>query len=230
MQEKILVVDDEMEILSLLKDSLEDEGYEVLTAADGDEGVRMAKLSPDLILLDIMLPGIDGFDICRIIRDSVDCPIVFLSSKQNEIDRIRGLSLGGDDYIMKPFSLRELKARIAAHIRRDKRLKGPDMRESLRFGNLYINLKNREVTCKDKLLSFTKREFDIIELLALHSGQVFTKEQLYEKLWGFDAEGNSSSVTEHIKNIRSKLSEYDKDMEYIATVWGVGYKWEKAVY
>lgn len=230
MADKILIVDDELDILSLLKDALEDEGYEVITACDGNDALRKAKLFPSLIILDIMLPGIDGFDICRMIRDSVNCPILFLSSKQNEVDRIKGLSIGGDDYIVKPFSLKELKARIAAHLRRDKRLKEPEKRASLRFGEIYINLKEREICCGEEVISFTRREFDIIELLALHPGQVFTKEQIYEKIWGYDGEGMSSSVVEHIKNIRFKLGVCDKKTEYISTVWGVGYKWEKVIY
>jgi two-component system, OmpR family, lantibiotic biosynthesis response regulator NisR/SpaR len=230
MSEKILIVDDEEEILSLLKDSLEDEGYEIITATNGNDAIRKIKLQPDLIILDIMLPGINGFDICHAIRDIISCPILFLSSKQSEMDRIKGLSIGGDDYIVKPFSLKELKARIAAHIRRDHRAKAPLSRHNLRYGNIFIDLSAREIYYKEQIISFTKKEFDIIELLALNIGQVFTKEQIYEKIWGYDAEGNSTSVVEHIKNIRSKLELYENTSEYICTIWGVGYKWQKSIY
>ncbi|QXM05469.1 response regulator transcription factor [Crassaminicella indica] len=227
---KILIIDDEEDIVELLKDSLESKGHIVLTARDGIKGVEMAKKQPELIILDIMMPGIDGYEVCRKIRDIVLCPIIFLSAKQSETDRIKGLALGGDDYVVKPFSLKELLARVEAHLRREKRavfLNETGKRVFLNFGKLTIDLRSRQVRINDILVALTKREFDIIELLLLHPGQVFSKEQIYEKVWGYDAEGDSFTVTEHIKNIRAKFSEIDPDTQYISTVWGIGYRFEK---
>lgn len=229
MYEKILIVDDEEGIISFVKDALITEGYDVLVATNGDEAVEMAKKQPDLILLDIMMPGKDGYEVCKLIRDQVICPIIFLSALQSETDKIKGLTIGGDDYLTKPFSIRELKSRIQAHLRRDKRLTNPQLKPSmgLRFGRLTIYIKERSVFCDDKEITFTKREFDIIEFLALHAGMVYSKEQIYENIWGYDAEGDSIGIAEHIKKIRAKISQFDQKTSYITTVWGVGYKWEK---
>lgn len=227
---KILIIDDEKEIVDLLKDSLERKGNIVLTAYNGKEGIEKAKEMPDLIVLDIMMPDIDGYEVCRKIRDTVICPIVFLSARQSEMDRIKGFALGGDDYVVKPFSLKELLARIDAHLRREKRailLNEEGKRALLNFKNITIDLKSREVMVNGNPVGFTKKEFDVLELLSLHPGQVFSKEQIYEKVWGFDAEGDTTTVTEHIKNIRTKIGDFDPDTEYIKTVWGIGYKWEK---
>ncbi|HHV75139.1 MAG TPA: response regulator transcription factor [Thermoanaerobacterium sp.] len=227
---KILIIDDEKEIADLLKDSLERKGNIVLTAYNGKEGIEKAKEMPDLIVLDIMMPDIDGYEVCRKIRDTVICPIVFLSAKQSEMDRIKGFALGGDDYVVKPFSLKELLARIDAHLRREKRailLNEEGKRTLLNFKNITIDLKSREVMVKGNPIGLTKKEFDVLELLSLHPGQVFSKEQIYEKVWGFDADGDTTTVTEHIKNIRAKIENLDPDTEYIKTVWGIGYKWEK---
>ncbi|WHE06410.1 response regulator transcription factor [Thermoanaerobacterium thermosaccharolyticum] len=229
---KILIIDDEKEIADLLKDSLERKGNTVLTAYNGKEGIEKAKDMPDLIVLDIMMPDIDGYEVCSKIMDTVICPIVFLSAKQSEMDRIKGFALGGDDYVVKPFSLKELLARIDAHLRREKRailLNEEGKRALLNFKNISIDLKSREVMVKGAPIELTKKEFDVLELLSLHPGQVFSKEQIYEKVWGFDAEGDTTTVTEHIKNIRAKIENFDPDTEYIKTVWGIGYKWEKVL-
>lgn len=227
MNEKILIVDDEEDIISFLKDSLQEDDYEVFVAYSGTEAVEKAKLNPDLILLDVMMPGKNGYEVCREIRDIVNCPIIFLTAKSEEEDLITGLGVGGDDYISKPFSLRQLKARISAHLRRDQRSFNNENRVNLYFGNLNIDLKGRTVFCMGEAIPLTKKEFGVIELLAINCGQVFSKEQIYEKIWGYDADGDSATVAEHIKKIRYKLKKYDKDREYISTVWGVGYKWEK---
>ncbi len=227
MYEKILIADDEEGIVSFVKDSLEKEGYQVLTASDGESAVELAKQNPSLIILDIMMPGKDGYEVCQAIRDKVICPIIFLSALQSETDKIKGLALGGDDYLTKPFSIRELKMRIGAHLRREKRSVSLNNRVYLNFGNISIDLKGHEIFYKDRLIAFTKIEFSIIEFLSLHPGMVFSKEQIYERVWGYDAEGDSAGVAEHIKKIRFKLKEVDKDVEYISTIWGVGYKWER---
>ncbi|WP_326511419.1 response regulator transcription factor [Clostridium intestinale] len=229
MHGRILICDDEKEIVDFIEDALIDEGYEVITAYDGDMAVAMINKQPDLILLDIMMPGKDGYEVCNKIRDKVNCPIIFLSAKQDEMDKLKALALGGDDYITKPFSIRELKARVSAHIRRDRRTYQGERRNIIYFGNLSIDISSRELYYDNEKteVRFTKKEFDIIELLCLHPMQVFSKEKIYEKIWGYDAEGDSSSVAEHVKNIRNKLLVINENLDYISTVWGVGYKWEK---
>ena len=226
---KILIIDDETDLVMLLKDELEAKGHEVLTAYDGQTGIDLSQKQPDLIILDIMMPGIDGFEVCRAIRDDVLCPVIFLSARQSETDKIRGLTLGGDDYITKPFGLHELLAKIEANLRRERRsqyLNAENKRSKLYFEKLCQDMRERTVRVDGKDIELTKREYDIVELLALHAGQVFSREQIYEKIWGFDSEGNSSTVVERIKKIRAKFSAA-ADKEYISTVWGIGYKWNK---
>ncbi|REJ12006.1 MAG: DNA-binding response regulator [Paenibacillaceae bacterium] len=226
----ILIIDDEEDLVSLLREELEARGHTVLTASDGEAGVRQARKQPDLIILDIMMPNLNGYEVCRAIRDEVMCPIIFLSAKQSEMDRITAFNLGGDDYVLKPFGLRELMARIEANLRRERRaqyLNAERKRSKLYFGDLGLDLKERTLSIGGKPVPLTRREYDLVELLATHSGQVFSREQIYEKVWGFDAEGDSSTVVEHVKKIRAKFAAVDPDTEYIATVWGIGYKWNK---
>ena len=226
---KILINDDETDLVMLLKDELEAKGHEVLTAYDGQTGIDLSQKQPDLIILDIMMPGIDGFEVCRAIRDDVLCPVIFLSARQSETDKIRGLTLGGDDYITKPFGLQELMAKIEADLRRERRsqyMNAENKRSKLYFEKLCLDIRERTVRVDGKDIELTKREYDIVELLALHAGQVFSREQIYEKIWGFDSEGNSSTVVERIKKIRAKFSAA-ANKEYISTVWGIGYKWNK---
>ncbi|GIP40519.1 DNA-binding response regulator [Paenibacillus sp. J31TS4] len=225
---KLLIVDDEADILSLLEQALRKEGYDVYTAENGEQAMAQLVHRPDLILLDVMLPGVSGLELCQMIREEASCPILFVSARQTEADRIRGLSIGGDDYITKPFSLLELKARVAAHLRRDQRTAAQtEQRTVLRYGFLQLDLKGREVQIRRSPVALTSREFDLLAALALHPGQVFSKEQLYDRVWGLEAAGDAATVTEHIKNIRAKLAAADPDTSYIATVWGVGYKWER---
>jgi len=224
---KLLVADDERDIVSMIREAFIDEGYLVLTAYDGQKAIEMAKQRPDIILLDVMMPGIDGFEVCHAIRDIVTCPIVFLSARHAETDRIQGLAVGGDDYLVKPFGLRELKARVHAHLRREERSRSTPKKSSLEYANLTILIQGREVTIDNQLVPTTPKEFDIVRLLAMHPGQVFSKEQIYDKIWGLEAMGDMSTVAEHIKNIRSKLSLYSADTQWISTVWGVGYKWDR---
>ncbi|MCX7569343.1 response regulator transcription factor [Tumebacillus sp. DT12] len=225
-RETILIADDEEEIVSLIADALEDEGYQVWTAFDGEQAVAMAERQPDLIVLDVMMPGKDGYEVCQAIRERVACPILFLSARQSETDRVKGLALGGDDYIGKPFSLVELKARIAAHLRREKRGQGAE-RTVLRYGGLEIDVQGHAVRLQGREVVLTAREFAIVELLALHPGQVFSKEDIYDRVWGLDAVGDASTVTEHVKKIRAKLGAVDPAAAFVATVWGVGYRWER---
>ncbi|MFU1794888.1 response regulator transcription factor [Paenibacillus azoreducens] len=229
MREKILIVDDEADIVSLMEQAMTAEGYEVQTASQGTQALESLTPAPDLIILDVMMPGMNGFELCQMIRDEVDCPILFVSARQAEADRIQGLSIGGDDYITKPFSLRELKARVAAHLRGSRRIRESSAERSLlRYGVLRIDLKGREVHVNQTVVPLTAKEFDIVEMLALHPGQVFSKEQIYDRIWGLEASGDASTVTEHIKKIRAKLGSHDQNGSYISTLWGVGYKWERS--
>ncbi|KOR90526.1 response regulator transcription factor [Paenibacillus solani] len=224
--ETILLVDDEEEIISFIQDALELEGYHVLTAANGRDALIQSKQQPSLIILDVMMPEMNGIEVCEQLRETTQCPIVFLSACQSEVDRIRGLAAGGDDYLLKPFSLAELKARIHAHLRREQRIYMQKVQGVLRFPSLTIDCKGHTVNCNGHDISLTNKEYRIVELLAMHQGQVFSREQIYEKLWGFDAEGDDSTITEHIKKVRAKLAAYAQDRTYIQTVWGIGYKWD----
>ena len=226
----ILIIDDEKDLVSLLEKKLEAKGHRVLAAYDGIKGIELAKTQPDLILLDIMMPGADGYEVCRTIRNEVLCPIIFLSAKQSETDKIKSFTLGGDDYITKPFGLREVIARIEANLRREKRSQYINMehkRTKLYFGTLSLDIQERMIKIGDTNISLTKIEYDIVEFLALHPGQAFTKEQIYEKVWGFDGMGDNTTVVERIKKIRAKFAAVNPSVQYISTVWGVGYKWNK---
>ncbi len=222
MTSKILLVDDEADIINLLRDYFEINGYEVLTAINGTEALKQAEKYPDLILLDINMPEMDGLKVCKLIRNSLSCPILFLSARVEDYDKISGFTAGGDDYIVKPFSIDELGARVSAHLRREER---HQTKSKVKFaGDLVIDYTSRTVCCKDEQLQLAKKDFDIIELLSMNSGQVFDKERIYERVWGWDSDGDSSVVAEHIRRIRSKLSLVSAQT-HIETVWGVGYKW-----
>jgi len=224
--ENILIIDDEKDLVNIIKDTLVANGYNVLTAYNGTDGIALSKEDLSLIILDIMMPDIDGFSLCQCIRNKVSCPILFLSAKNSEQDKIKGLAIGGDDYITKPFSLKELVFRVKAHLRREKRLIKKETSSKLIFKNLSLDLKSMEVKICGQNINLTKTEFEIVQLLALNKGQVFSKDHIYDKIWGYDGLGDSSTVTEHIKKIRSKINSLDKENTYIETVWGFGYKWE----
>lgn len=226
LRETILVVDDEDEIVQFVQDALEDEGYRVWTAFDGTQALQVARQhKPGLIILDIMLPRRDGFAVCKELREDLDIPILFLSARQSDADKIQGFSVGGDDYVIKPFSIRELLARVEAHLRRQRRV-WPHNSACLHYGKLGIDLGAYEVDYAGEVVPLTRKEFEIIQLLVLHPRQVFSREVIYERIWGLDALGSTETVTEHIKRVRRKLAQYDAQGEYISTVWGVGYKWE----
>jgi DNA-binding response OmpR family regulator len=222
MKYKILVIDDEVSIVSLLKDFFELENFLVYTAYDGEDALKKIDINPDIILLDINMPEMDGIEICTKIRNFVSCPILFLTARVGESDRIKGLMVGGDDYILKPFSIEELNARVKAHLRREERRA---TKEKVKFlKEIVINYSDRKAFYRDNEINFTKTEFDILEILSMNSGQIFSKENIYEKLWGFDKDGDSSIITEHIRRIRMKITKHADD-KIIETVWGVGYKW-----
>lgn len=225
MRHKILVVDDETMITGLLSDHLGDEGYEVYAANNAADALKLLPGKPDLIILDINMPGTDGLEFCKNIREHVSCPILFLTARITERDKINGLQYGGDDYITKPFSLKELSARVAAHLRRDERARG-SAASVLTSGKLLVNLSQRRVFCGDVEIEVSRKEFDLIEFLLTNAGQVFDRERIYERIWGYDAEGSADVIKEHIRKIRGKLHEVAGE-EYIETVWGVGYKWKR---
>ena len=216
----ILAVDDDADLRALLKTALERDGHQV-TALPGGAAVTAEHCRwADCILLDVMMPGEDGFATCRRVRSLADCPILFLTAKNEEADVLTGLGLGGDDYLTKPFRVAELRARVAAHLRRE----GRTPRTRLRRGGLDFDLGERAVYAGEAPVRLTRGEYAICAHLATHPGQTFTKEQLYEAVFGFDGTGEDSAVTEHIKNIRAKLRAVGENP--IETVWGVGYKWK----
>jgi len=224
MSAKILIADDEADIVAMLGRFFESRGYTVLRAADGAETLRQAERRPDIILLDVSMPGMDGLEVCRRIRDHVPCPILFLTARIEDADKVRGFAAGGDDYIVKPFSLAELEARVSAHLRREAR-HGREARVSF-SGELTIDYAERCVYCAGERVALSKKEFEIVELLAQNAGQVFDRERIYERVWGYDSEGDSSVVAEHIRRIRAKLAAHTQ-RAHIETVWGCGYKWLK---
>ena len=216
----ILAVDDDADLRALLKTALERDGHQV-TALPGGAAVTAEHCRwADCILLDVMMPGEDGFATCRRVRSLADCPILFLTAKNEEAGVLTGLGLGGDDYLTKPFRVAELRARVAAHLRRE----GRTPRTRLRRGGLDFDLGERAVYAGETPVRLTRGEYAICAHLATHPGQTFTKEQLYEAVFGFDGTGEDSAVTEHIKNILAKLR--PAGINPIETVWGVGYKWK----
>lgn len=222
MKYKLLVIDDDKDIRRMLKDYFQLMGYLVYLAESGQEALEKIAEHPDLILLDINMPQLDGLEVCKRIRNQINVPILFLTAKIEEQDKINGFMAGGDDYILKPFSLEELSARIMAHLRREER--GRDKKALCSAGEFIINYNDRTVFIGEKQIVFTKTEFDIIEFLSSNKGRIFDKESIYEKLWGFDKEGDNAIITEHIRRIRKKF-EKESEKEMIETVWGVGYRW-----
>lgn len=216
---KVLVVDDEEDILVLIKNVLTKDGHEVVTSHQ-PELIRDSNLQYyDLILLDVMMPELDGFTLCKEIRDIIDIPIIFITAKTLEVDLMEGFAIGADDYIKKPFSVGELRARVQAHVRREMREK----RNGFVVDGIHFNLSAKEIHIDENKISFTKSEYAICEFLAKHKSQVFSKEIIYEKVFGYDGESDASCITEHVKNIRNKLNKHEK--KPIETVWGIGYKW-----
>ncbi len=220
---KILVVDDEPDIVHMLRDLFTIKGYQVWTAGGGEEALRLCGQSPDLILLDVNMPDMDGFSLCRRVRDFVSCPILFLTARIEDADKLMGFAAGGDDYILKPFSSAELLARVGAHLRREERRQGES---HVKFDSgLVIDYGQRCVFQDGKPVKLAKKEFEIVELLSMHPSQVFDRERIYESVWGWDSEGDSAVVAEHIRRIRARFSAAGCG-DRIETIWGVGYKWK----
>jgi DNA-binding response OmpR family regulator len=226
---KILIIEDEKSIAELERDYLEINGLETEIVLTGDMGLKLAMAnSYDLILLDVMLPNIDGFEICKKIRSMKDIPIILVTAKKEEIDKIRGLGLGADDYLVKPFSPNEMVARVKAHLSRYERLilkQKPDSSE-IYIGGLVIDKSDRRVFVNNQEVIFTTKEFDVLTFLATNPNQVFSKDHLFERIWGYDSAGDVSTVTVHIRKIREKIEHDPSNPNYIETVWGAGYRFK----
>ncbi|SFB12003.1 MULTISPECIES: response regulator transcription factor [unclassified Bacillus (in: firmicutes)] len=226
---KILVIEDEKSIAELERDYLEINGFTVEICLSGSLGLELALTKDyDLILLDLMLPHVDGYEICRQIRREKDIPIIIVSAKKEDIDKIRGLGLGADDYMVKPFSPNELVARVKAHLSRFDRLAGKQTRkvDELYIRGLYIDRTSRRVFINNKEVILTAKEFELLAFLASNPNQVFSKDHLFEKLWGLDSLGDITTVTVHIRKIREKVESDPSNPQYIETVWGAGYRFK----
>ncbi len=226
---KILVVEDDPNLLAALKYNLVKDGYDVVTAVDGVQALEIARgENPELIILDVMLPKLSGFEVCRILRTERTVPILMLTAKTEEVDKIVGLEIGADDYMTKPFSMRELMARLRAMFRRVDMAKPPPEsgREPLSIGNLEIDTGRHRAFFKGSPLELTPKEFDLLSFLARNKGFVFSREQLLEKVWGYDYAGNTRTVDVHIRWLRQKIETDPAHPSYLLTVRGAGYKWE----
>ena len=229
MSKRILIVEDEESIADLERDYLELSGFQVEVANDGETGLNKAlKGEFDLIILDLMLPGVDGFEICREVRSQKNTPIIMVSAKKDDIDKIRGLGLGADDYMTKPFSPSELVARVKAHLSRYERLigSGQPANEIIEIRGLKIDKTARRVWVAGEEKTFTTKEFDLLTFLAQNPNHVFTKEELFSKIWDMESIGDIATVTVHIKKIREKIEFNTAKPQYIETIWGVGYRFK----
>ena len=229
MSKRILIVEDEESIADLEKDYLELSGFEVIICNRGDLGLNMAlKEDFDLIILDLMLPEIDGFEICRQVREAKNTPIIMVSAKKDDIDKIRGLGLGADDYMTKPFSPSELVARVKAHMDRYNRLIGSTTQKNdiIEIRGIKIDKTARRVWVNGEEKTFTTKEFDLLTFLAENPNHVFTKEELFKEIWNMDSVGDIATVTVHIKKIREKIEINTAKPQYIETIWGVGYRFK----
>jgi len=229
---KILIIEDDLNIQEIEKDYLEANSFSVSTAADGESGLNLALNNDfDLVLLDIMLPKLDGLEVCRRIRAVKDIPILLVSAKKEELDKIKGLGFGADDYIVKPFSPGELVARVIAHISRYQRLTARNEKSSagkdIITGDLKLEKSSRRAFIKDKEITLTNKEFDLIYFLAKSPDTVFSKEELFNEIWNYDSIGETSTITVHVNRIRDKIKEIDPELDFIHTVWGKGYRFTK---
>lgn len=226
---RILIIEDETAIAELERDYLELSGYEVTIAEDGAKGKKAALEEDfDLVILDLMLPGSDGFEICKAVREAKDIPILMVSAKKDEVDKIRGLGLGADDYMTKPFSPSEMVARVKAHLQRYERLVGSGMKENkmVETRGLRIDKTARRVFVNGEEKAFTTKEFDLLTYLAENPNRVFTKDELFREIWDMDSVGDIATVTVHIKKVREKIETDTANPQYIETIWGVGYRFK----
>ncbi len=223
----VLIVDDEPKMRELVKMYLEREGFKVTEAGDGEEALdQFYKNSFDLMIVDIMMPKVDGLTLCKEVRKSSDIPIIMLTAKGEEIDRVLGFELGADDYVVKPFSPRELTARVKALLRRISSVQSVNDASVIRFPGLVINMDAREAEVEGKKINLTPKEFELLTFLSRNAGRVYTREQLLEHVWGYDFYGDLRTVDTHVKKLREKISRLGGSAGFISTVWGVGYKFE----
>ncbi|MDO4540271.1 MAG: response regulator transcription factor [Syntrophomonadaceae bacterium] len=225
MAKTLLIVDDERDMRAMLKKYFELNGFGVMVAENGLTAIEKAGKQPDLIILDINMPDLDGIEVCSRIRSFVSCPILFLTARLEDKDKLKGFAVGGDDYIVKPFSIDELGARVEAHLRREERKNGKAVRTKF-DDDLVIDYTAQEVYFKGTLIPFLNREFQIIELLSSYPGQLFSKDRIFDSLWDMDSNTDVAVIMEHISRIRAKFAEAGCK-PYIQTVWGSGYKWTK---
>ena len=237
MSEKILVVDDEISLQETLAYNLKKQGYDVKTIGDGADAIELAReWSPELIILDVMLPGLDGFEICRILRQEMTTPILMLTARDDEIDRVVGLEVGADDYLAKPFSMRELIARVKALLRRVRLIReeaainegedGKPKAEVLEFDNLILDMVRHEIKIDDRVVAFKPKEYELLTFFAQHQGQVLSREMILERVWGWDFIGDSRTVDVHVRWLREKIEQNPENPRRIITVRGAGYRFE----
>ena len=225
-RQRVLVVEDEPMVAEVVERYLRRDGYDVTVIHDGERAlVEFERLTPDLVVLDIMLPGLDGMEVCRRMRASGDTPVIMLTARSEEIDKLLGLGVGADDYVTKPFSPRELAARVGVVLRRAARAPSADS-DALRFGELSIDARSRTVANQSGDVTLTAKEFDLLFHLATHQNQVFTRDQLMTSIWDYEFPGETSTVTVHIRRLRSKIEADPSRPRHLKTVWGVGYKFE----
>lgn len=226
---RVLIVDDEQDIAAMLADYFSMEGYETIVAHDGQSALSRAESGADIVLLDVNMPGMDGFEVCRRLREHLSCPIIFLTARVEDVDQLDGFAAGADDYVLKPFSLEVLGRRVAAHLARESRSR--EQGSSVKFfERLTIDYGMRAVEARGEHgeavpVELTRTEFDIIALLSKSPGRVFDRDLIYQRVWGWDATGDSSIVREHMRRVRKKLASAGAGDDCIETVWGVGYRW-----
>lgn len=222
-QATLLVADDEPEIVEMLQEYFVGRGFRVLTAGSGQEALEQAAHGPDLVLLDVGMPRLDGFEVCRRLREHLTCPILFLTARVEDVDALEGFACGADDYVLKPFSLAVLGAQVDAHLARDQR---QQVKTEVRFdGDLAVDYRTRTVAVAGAPVELTRREFDIVAFLSKHPGQVFDRDRIHERVGGWESESDSQVVTEHIRRIRKKLAAAGAEHDPVETVWGMGYRW-----
>jgi len=223
---RVLIVEDDSNLLEALKYNIRKEGHEPLTAVDGAEALEIARRDkPALIVLDVMLPTMSGFEVCRILRTEMSVPIIMLTARDDEVDKVAGLDLGADDYVTKPFSMRELMARIRAMLRRAETA-APSSETLLRFGNMEVDVARHRVSKSGSILELTPKEFDLLVFLAKNKGLVFSRDQLLERVWGYDFAGDTRTVDVHVRWLREKIEDNPVEPKHLITVRGVGYKLE----